>query len=162
MTAREHTACFSGHRDVPAEVIPVLREALEKQILFLLGKGVTTFLAGGARGFDALAAAVVLNLRKLNPQMKLILVLPCPDQGRKWVELERELHDEIKRKADGVITLFDEYHEGCMQTRNRYMVDNSIVCIAYLTRRAGGGTYHTVRYCKKQGVMVVNLTADNL
>ncbi|MDR2530359.1 MAG: DUF1273 domain-containing protein [Oscillospiraceae bacterium] len=157
MIAQSHTACFSGHRDIPAERIPKLRESLEKQILYLSEKGVTTFLAGGARGFDALASAAVIHLRASNPALKLILVLPCPKQDAKWSELDRELHAEIKRKADGIITLFDEYVEGCMQARNRYMVDNSIVCVAYLTRKAGGGTYHTVRYCKRQGVLVVEL-----
>jgi uncharacterized phage-like protein YoqJ len=137
--------------------MPELRTALEKQIRFLAGKGITTFLAGGARGFDAFAAAAVLRIKESLPALRLVLVLPCPDQDKGWPELDKALHDEITRRADGVITLFDEYAEGCMLQRNRFMVDNSIVCLAYYNRKKiGGGTYHTVTYAERQGVMLVN------
>jgi uncharacterized phage-like protein YoqJ len=157
MTKREFTCCFSGHRDVPRERVERLSGELEKQILFLADKGITTFLAGGARGFDSLAASAVLRLREANPNLglRLVLVLPCADQATRWSNLEKALYEEIKSRADGVITLFDKYTSNCMLERNKFMVDNSIVCVAYLTRKNGGGTFHTVNYCNAQGVMTV-------
>ena len=38
--------------------------------------------AGGALGFDTLAAQTVLDMKKEYPQLRLILVLPCEDQTR--------------------------------------------------------------------------------
>ncbi|MDR3149252.1 MAG: DUF1273 domain-containing protein [Oscillospiraceae bacterium] len=156
---RERTACFTGHRTVPAQVAARLAEHLEKQIEFLYEKGITDYLAGGAKGFDALAAATVLKLRDTSlPDIRLILTLPCPDQYKTWGELDIALHQEIRRRADGIITLSDEYYDGCMLVRNRYMVDNSLVCVAYYNgTRNGGGTYHTAAYCRHQGVLLVNL-----
>ena len=43
-----------------------------------------------------------------------------------------------------------------MHERNRYLVDNSGLCLCYLVKR-GGGTYYTVQYAKKQGLPVINL-----
>lgn len=156
---RERTACFTGHRTVPPRGASELTESLEKQIMFLYEKGITDYLAGGAKGFDALAAAVVLKLRDVScPDIRLILVLPCPDQYKTWNELDIALHREIRNRASGIITLADEYYDGCMLARNRYMVDNSLVCIAYYNAsRIGGGTYHTMTYCQRQGVLTVNL-----
>jgi uncharacterized phage-like protein YoqJ len=154
---REHTCCFTGHREIPDNHAERLSREVEKQIMFLAGKGITTFLAGGARGFDSLAASAVLRIREVNPKLglRLILVLPCPDQANRWSGIEKALYEEIKNQADGVITLFDKYTEGCMLERNKYMVDNSIVCVAYFTHKKRGGTYHTINYCKRQGVMTV-------
>ncbi len=39
---------------------------------------------------------------------------------------------------------------------NRYLVDNSGVCVCYLTRDAGGTAY-TVNYAKRQGLEIINL-----
>lgn len=156
---REHTACFTGHRTVPARNAARLTERLEKQISFLSKKGITDYLAGGAKGFDALAAATVLKLRDTSlPNIRLILVLPCPEQYKAWGEIDIALHHEIRRQANGIITLSDEYYDGCMLVRNRYMVDNSLVCVAYYNEaHRVGGTHHTASYCQRQGVLLVNL-----
>ena len=47
-----------------------------------------------------------------------------------------------------------------MAKRNRHLVDNSSVCVAYLTR-SGGGTAYTVEYAKKHGLKIINI-AKNL
>lgn len=43
--------------------------------------------------------------------------------------------------------------------KNRHLVDNSSVCVAYLTR-SGGGTAYTVEYAKKHGLKVINIAAN--
>lgn len=47
-----------------------------------------------------------------------------------------------------------------MFRRNRYLVDNSSICIAYLTKNKGGTAY-TVDYAKKLGVTVINIADQN-
>ena len=71
------TCCFTGHRRLPSEEIPVLRKRLEEEIRRLYREGFHYFAAGGALGFDTLAALAVLSLRKELPGLRLILVLPC-------------------------------------------------------------------------------------
>ena len=38
------------------------------------------------------------------------------------------------RRANEVIYASEHYTRGCMQRRNRFMVDRSAVCVAYCTR----------------------------
>ena len=48
-----------------------------------------------------------------------------------------------------------EYSSGVYYRRNRHLVDNSSVCIAYMNR-ANTGTSYTVNYAKSKGLEVVN------
>ena len=47
-----------------------------------------------------------------------------------------------------------------MQKRDRYLVDDSSVCLAYLTR-ATGGTAYTVNYARRRGLRIVNIAEPN-
>ena len=115
-----------------------------------------TFVAGGALGFDTLAAQTILKLRTQYSQVKLILVLPCETQTRGWPEEDVRIYEEIKKAADKVRYTSVEYTRGCMHKRNRHLVDHSGVCVAYLTE-SRGGTAYTVDYARKNGVPVINL-----
>ena len=80
MIPRDKICCFTGHRDIPARILPDLKRRLAETVELLIGQGVCCFAAGGARGFDALAARVVLEMRERYPPVKLILVLPFEGQ----------------------------------------------------------------------------------
>ena len=77
---RSHTCCFTGHREIPPEKRAEIVGRLERVIVSLYQRGIQYYGAGGARGFDCLAAQTVLRLRESCPDMKLILVLPCLTQ----------------------------------------------------------------------------------
>ena len=70
------------------------------------------------------------------------------------------IYESIKEQADKVVYTSEEYTRGCMHKRNRHLVDNSSVCIAYLTE-SKGGTAYTVDYAKKHGLTYYNV-ADKL
>lgn len=153
---REMTACFTGHRSIPLMQRGTVRKKLEKTVRELIGKGYRYFGAGGALGFDTMAADVILRLRNEFPDIKLILVLPCKTQADRWSEKDRKIYEKQKAAADKVIYVSETYYNGCMLVRNRRLVDNSSVCVAYLTH-AGGGTAYTVRYAEKSGVPVISI-----
>ena len=58
------------------------------------------FGAGGALGFDTIAAFTVLKLKESYPDIRLILVLPCLAQTRGWSREDVEKYEDIKSKAD--------------------------------------------------------------
>ena len=153
---KEKTCCFTGHRDIKPADQRDLEQRLENTISALIQSGVCYFGAGGALGFDTMAAKAVLKLREVYPQVKLILVLPCLSQTRGWSEADIKVYEEIKAKADKITYTSQEYTRGCMHKRNRHLVDHSSVCVAYLTKETGGTAY-TVDYAKKQGLRVINL-----
>ncbi len=152
---RIQTCCFTGHRELPWDR-QKLAERLEKAIIEQIEKGVRFFGAGGARGFDALSAQTVLNLKKKYPDIKLILVLPCLTQTRGWTTKDVEEYERIMDKADKVVYTSQEYTKGCMFKRNRHLVDGSSVCICYLVKNSGGTAY-TVNYAKQQGIEIINI-----
>lgn len=153
---KEKTCCFTGHREIEDADKDTLKAALDAAIRDLIARGYRYFGAGGALGFDTLAASAVLSLKKEYPDIALILVLPCPNQTRYWKSEDVAAYEEIMRRADKCVYTSDHYFNGCMQKRNRYLVDHSSACIAYL-RRESGGTAYTVEYAKAQGVAVKNI-----
>ena len=75
------TACFIGGGAVPEKCANEVKEALRKVIVSLFNQGITTFLNGGATGFDVLAAEAVISLRVF---FKIPVVLAMPPPGEEW------------------------------------------------------------------------------
>lgn len=153
---RKVTACFSGHRKIPSNEISAVKKSLVETISSSIEKGYRYFGAGGALGFDTIAAQSVLELKEKYPDIKLILVLPCPNQTRGWKDTDVSEYERIKSEADKVVYTSNQYFRGCMQKRNRHLVDNSSLCICYLTKSTGG-TFYTVKYAKNKELVVCNL-----
>ncbi len=114
------------------------------------------FGAGGARGFDTLAAQTIIELKQTYPQIKLILILPCKNQTLKWSEKDISSYEYLKSKADKIVILSDKYYNGCMQARNRHMVNHSKYIICY-KRKTSGGTAYTVNYANKKGLTKIEI-----
>ena len=119
-------------------------------------KKITTYYVGGAQGFDALASEVVIERRAVLHDLRLVVVVPHVGQTASWSSDEKARYERIKNRASDVICLAEHYYRGCMQRRNRYLVDHSDVCVCYLTELTGGTAY-TVEYAKRQGLGIWNL-----
>ena len=122
MDLRAKTCCFTGHRSLSGEeklkAAVRLRRVIEEQIK----AGIVFYGAGGARGFDSLAAQTVLEMKKEHPQLRLILVLPCEGQTRGWRSEDIAVYEDIKRRSDKVVYVSREYTPDCMHRRNRHLV----------------------------------------
>ena len=155
---RARTVCFTGHRTLPVGDERVrLSGALDAVIRAVAARGFRYFIAGGAIGFDTLAACRVIAAMKDNPEIKLLLALPCRNQTEKWRSVsDIALYKRIMGAAEDVVYISDFYTPTCMHERNRYMVDHSALCVAYCHSDRGGAAY-TVRYAERCGVGVVKL-----
>ena len=150
------TCCFTGHRVIPSGEKETIRNLLETAIEKAIQDGYRFFRTGGALGFDTLAAQTVLELKQQYPHIWLILVLPCINQTKGWKQADIDEYERIRALADKVVYTSREYTSGCMHKRNRHLVDNSSLCICYLTKLSGGTAY-TVRYAESKGVYVRNI-----
>ncbi len=153
---RSHTCCFTGHRQLPPGKQAEIAKHMERVITGLYQRGILYYGAGGALGFDCLAAQTVLRLRESCPGMKLILVLPCLTQTKGWPAADVAEYERIKGLADKVVYTGQAYTRGCMHKRNRHLVDNSSVCVCYLDSESGGTAY-TVDYARKKELEIINL-----
>lgn len=156
---REKTCCFTGHRRIPDQDALWLRRQIRISVAELWRSGTEIFLAGGALGFDTMAAQEVIRLRENTlPSIRLVLVLPCLGQEKDWSPRQQTAYREILRMADDVLYTGDMASRGCYLHRDRFMVESSTHCIAYLLeKRRRSGTLYTVKYALRNGVAVINL-----
>lgn len=156
IAVKEYTCCFTGHRKIAPEQQKAVAERLEKTVEQLILRGYRYFGAGGALGFDTMAASCVMSLKRKYSHIRLILLLPCVDQAKGWRKEDAEVYERIKKQADKIVYISREYTRSCIFQRNRRLVDGSSLCVAYLTEQSGGTAY-TVDYARKNGVEVINL-----
>lgn len=140
--AFENVCAFTGHRDVGDDLD---LDRLECIVKSAIQGGINIFLCGMARGFDLIAAQTVLRLKKEYPDIKLTACIPCLGQDKYFNEDDRKKYKETLSLCDEKILLSEHYYKGCMLVRNRYIVDNSSMLIAY-GRETEGGTNYTIRY----------------
>lgn len=129
---------------------------LDAAIIAFYGMGCRTFYAGGARGFDTLAAERVLAFREKHPDVSLHLILPCRNQMATFSEKDAKRARAVIAAANGYRYLQNGYTPAVMRMRNRALIDAAEGCIAYVTRPESGGG-QTLRMAEKKGIPTVNL-----
>lgn len=156
-----HTCCFTGHRPealfAHGEDETGIFLAVSAAVGDAVCDGYTDFLCGGSRGGDMIFADAVIAAREAHPSVKLHCILPCRNQSEKWSADDRSRYADMLDAADSVVCLSERYHTGCMQMRNRYMVERSSLLIAAYYRGQSGGTGYTVKYAKRRGLRTVSL-----
>ena len=139
------TCVFTGHRDLQSDFS---KRKLKAAIQQMIALGADTFLCGMAIGFDLVTAETILSLKKKNPSLKLVACIPCIGQEKYFSKADQKRYVTILKKVDESVILADSYYKGCMQVRDKYMVERADVMIAYCKKQEGGTAY-TVRCFKK-------------
>ena len=148
---RNITACFTGHRVVRKDFdIKQVDEAIIK----LIEKGYVYFLNGMAIGFDMLSFKRLLKIKNEYPEIKIIACIPCVSQSEKYPSALKKEYKKLLEYADEKVYVSQEYTEHCMKERDRYMVDNSSVCMSYLYKSTGGA-YYTTKYALEKDLDII-------
>lgn len=156
------TCCFTGHR---CEKMPwkynendekciQMKEEIRKQIINAISKGYKYFITGMALGFDIICAEIVLKLKKVYPEIKLIGALPCLNQEIRWSKSYKKRYKKLLKNLDYIWCKNVEYTTRCFFERNDYMVLNSSMIISYYTG-GSGGTAYTLKKAAKLGLKIV-------
>ena len=141
---QKKTCCVTGHRDLPQKEINRVRAALRKEIEKAVADGFTCFMSGFAEGVVQYFAEIVLEMRKSNPALELLAVIPYRKRldnlrQKKWT------YDMLEACTD-VVVIREEYQPSVYSHRNRYMVEHSDRVIAVYDGREKGGTAGTIRF----------------
>ena len=153
------TCCFTGHRNIPLDLVCPLQSAMREKICSLLSEGVIYYGVGGAVGFDSLAAETLFELRLSYPQIKVILVYPFDGFNARWTAEQRGKYDALLPQYDKRVCVSRIPGREAYLMRNRRLVDQSSHCIAFCERKYGGTAY-TVRYAQSNGCQVYNLASS--
>jgi uncharacterized phage-like protein YoqJ len=131
---------------------------LEIQMREMLGRNFTTFQCGMAIGADMMFAQIALALKKeYDSIVRFIAAVPCLDHDCRWGASDRMLYRRIIAQADKVVLVNNHpYFDGCMQKRNRWLVDT---CDELLAVHDGqkGGTMQTIGYAKGKDNLKVTI-----
>ena len=117
------------------------------------------FICGMAQGADMYFGEAVLALREKHPDVTLEAAIPCEEQAARWKERDRNRYFGLVERCDLETMVQHRYTSGCMQRRNRYMVDRSSLVLAVYDGMLGG-TMYTLTYAMRQGVRVVTMDLD--
>lgn len=117
---------FCGHRDV------INREAVEEWLrsvcVDLIINGADEFYLGGYGSFDHMCAAVLRELKRVNPHIRLMLVLPYLNSSMLTVGYDETVYPPL----ESVPRRF------AVSRRNEWMVMESDTVVAYVTHNWGG------------------------
>ena len=157
---RETTCCFTGHRPdkLPWGANELdsrcrrLKQRLEQAVEEAYREGMRHFISGMARGTDLYFAEAVLALRREHPDVTLEAARPCESQADSWPEGEQRRYQEILDQCNYETLVQHQYDRGCMQRRNRYMVDRSALVLSIYNGDPKGGTFQTLAYAMRKGV----------
>jgi len=156
------TICVTGHRpkklygyDLGNPRWVELHDVFQR---ILVEKECTTAITGMALGVDTVFALAVLDLRdKKGYKIQLHCAVPCHNLTEPWFDDEDIWRfNNILERADEVVYVTDsDYVPGCLEERNRYMVNHSDEVIAVWNGEKKGGTFHCISYAdfKKKPVM---------
>ena len=134
---------FCGHKEVAD------RDAVERWLCSvcrdMIGQGADEFYLGGYGGFDHLCAAVLRELKKDYPHIRLILVLPYLNSS-----MITEGYDEtVYPPLESVPKRF------AISRRNEWMVRECDVVIAYVTH-GWGGAVKTLEYAQRKKKRIIS------
>lgn len=138
------TCCVTGHRDVPQKEINHIKGELQREVEKAVTDGFTCFMSGFAEGVDQYFAEIVLELKKANPILDLVAVIPYRKRLDNLMENGRT-YEMLEACAD-VVVIREEYQPSVYSHRNRYMVEHSDRVIAVYDGREKGGTVRTIRF----------------
>ena len=153
----EYGVCsFTGHRKIKDEHKKELPQLLARAVLYAYEKGVRCFLSGGAYGFDIIAAREVLRFRATHRDVRLIMLLPCPQQADMWNSHLQSDYEYVLREADETVYVSDSYSAECMKKRNAELVSRADMLVAYVSHmRSGAG--QTLNFANRAKKTVYNL-----
>ena len=156
---QQQTCCFTGHRPskLPWGVEEEdprcirLKQRLAEEVEQAYEDGFRHFICGMARGADFYFCEAVLDLRERRPGVTIEAALPCEEQASRWTEPDRNRYFDLIARCDLETMVQRSYDRGCMQRRDRYMVDRSARIIAVFNGQLGG-TMYTLHYAMKKGL----------
>lgn len=131
---------------------------LEEKINQAITDGYKTFISGMAWGVDIWAAETILELKKVNTDLKLISAIPFDGFEAKWSNEWKKRYENIRCNADYVKYICPNYQPNCFIIRNKWMVNHSARIIA-VYNGTPGGTRNTVTYANQAGLDIITIQA---
>ena len=133
---------FCGHRQVENE--DQVRQWLENAVDGLIREGADVFYLGGYGGFDRIALSVVNKAKETHPELRAVLVLPYLDRSMDLDAYDGSIYPPLEKVP----------RRFAISRRNRWMVDQADVVVAYVIHEWGGAAT-TLRYAEAKKKTII-------
>ena len=160
ITDKDRTVCITGPKPdkLPdngsrnSQTIKALKSVLYKAISDSADEGYNCFVTGFTEGVELWAGEIVLGLRSLNKDIKLIIVSPYAGYVSRFRNEEKYLAGNITLQAERIINISEKYTGGCIRQRNEYMIRLSGKLIAITSdEKTRKGT--AIDYAERSGIV---------
>ena len=133
---------FCGHREVqePEKV----RKWLYETVSGLIREGADVIYLGGYGGFDRMALSAVNKAKEAHPGVRAILVLPYLDRSMDLDAYDGSIYPPLEKVP----------RRYAISRRNRWMVDQADVVVAYVIHEWGGAAT-TLRYAEAKKKTII-------
>lgn len=141
------TCCFFGHKDAPSSIYARLEYVIEKLIT---ENCVSSFLVGNQGHFDGMVLDVLRKTKQKHPHINYNVVLAyMPGEKEEW---NPYIYGETML-PEGIESIHPKY---AISWRNKWMVNESDIVVAYITHSWGGAAKY-IEMATKRGKNVINL-----
>lgn len=141
------TCCFFGHKDAPPSIYDTLEEAIEK---IIAEDDVTEFLVGNQGQFDGMVLKALRRIKEKYPHVSYNVVLV-------YMPAEKEECNPYDfgetMLPEGIENAHPRY---AISWRNKWMVNEADVVIAYVTHTWGGAARY-MEMAAKKGKQIINI-----
>ncbi len=145
---------FCGHRSFVNT--PVLEERLGEIIFELLKENKITFYLGGYGAFDDYALEYLKKLKKESFEFETVFVTP-------YITESYQLNHLAGKEKNYDLILYPPIEKAplkfAIEYRNRWMIEESDVVIAYV-KHSGGGAAKSLKHAIRKKKTVYNLAVD--
>lgn len=132
----------TGHRNLSDKQIKRIKNITGK-IVRKYGYDNVEFICGGARGTDTIAARFCQE-----NMIVYSLYFPFPYHNKD--------NNELKQTAKKTVELYEDYFANWQfQERNKAMVNDCDILLAFYDGREKGGTYNCIKYAKSKLVPII-------
>ena len=166
--------CVTGHRpkgfpfpyDLNNNYFITYLDILKNTVEELMYEGYTHFISGMADGVDLDFASSVDDLSNNFEEIIFESALPYPLYTPVNPTEDDMVRNILVGRSQKITVVSPKYFNGCMQKRNRYMVDKSDLVLAVWNGEKRGGTWYTINYALKKGkpvryIMLKDISHDD-
>ncbi len=115
------------------------------------------FNVGGCHGADSWFTE---QARIEGISYNMYLPFPSHLQTRWWTTEESQLHNQHVLQAKSVWTYSNHFSKEAFYKRDMEIVKNSYFMVAFWEGHRSGGTYNTIKYALRHGILVFNAMND--
>lgn len=148
--------------------IPIIKQAIRKQLAQLLDDGLEWIIVSGQWGVELWAAEVALELRADYPSLRLAVITPFLEQDENWNGEKKKAYRYVIQNADYVNSVSKSKYSGPWQfkEKNTFLLRNSDgIILVYDEEQAGSPKFikeQVLQLADSQAYPIITITAYDL